>query len=882
MKTVYIAFVLILSTTYFAFAQPVRGTVSPVKKVKIAEQIYARGDSYNALSWFESVYEDDPGNTTILNRIAELQYELRDYERAESWYGRLVRRDKDREYPLARFTYAKLLKINGNYEDATLEFETFIEKNEDPVYEKLAKNEILGIQLATTAKANETISAVNAGEDINSPSTEQAAYSFGNKLYYSSLRSDSVIVIDDPKKSHIYAKLYEASKRSDGTWKKGKALKGINKTGFHTTSVTITPDGKTMYFTRCVIEGKQLCRIFRADKKNGKFVDSKSVNLGEKRHSYKHPAVGQVDGKEVLFFVSNMSGGQGDWDIYYTEIEGDDNGKSINLGDDVNTVGSEQSPFFHEGTLYFSTNGLPTMGGYDVYETSWGEEGWSEPVNMGKSVNSRTDDMFFTLDADGYRGYVVSNRPGTISLKSETCCDDIYMLTFSDRIPYDASVSVVDSQTGEPLTGTKVELREVKPSEKLVGALQNDTGEYNFTMRGGKTYVLVTTKSGYEPNTSAEFTTAEAGDTKSVSKKISLKRTPPPQVTPTKPVPDPTPPVVIKTDPTPPTIIDRQPYIPPVVRTEPAPPPIRTPEEYIALYGFVLPRLDTIYFDYDRYRVRSHARLVLDDVAAKLKRFPQLVVEVASHTDSKGANDYNYRLSEKRTRAAIKYLTSKGVEEYRLVPTYYGEDAPVAPNIRGDGQDNPEGRRKNRRTEFRIIEGTDENGRIRIELPRSQPTGAITPASSTNTSIFGDVYIESQPIIQPQPVVTQPSITQPKPVNTPEVSVQLESPEIGTTTTLTFNKKFHDFGVVKAGETVSETFQFTNTGQHDLLIEFASGSCGCTVPAWSSDPISPGGTGEITVKFDSKDKTGVQDQEVNVIANTNPITTVLKIKATVE
>jgi len=121
------------------------------------------------------------------------------------------------------------------------------------------------------------------------------------------------------------------------------------------------------------------------------------IKLGENKYSFKHPSVGVLDGKEVLFFTSNMSGGYGNWDIYYVEIQGDGYGKPVNAGSRINTVGSEQSPFLQNDALYFSTNGLPTMGGYDVYESLWIDEAWNTPQNMGSEVNSRVDDMFFSF-----------------------------------------------------------------------------------------------------------------------------------------------------------------------------------------------------------------------------------------------------------------------------------------------------------------------------------------------------------------------------------------------------------------------------------------------------------------------------------------------------
>ncbi len=871
MRTLSVIFVLILSTTIVALAQPVRGTLSPARKLKLAEQIYARGDAYNALSWFESVYEDDPGNTAVLHRIAAIQYELRDYEAAESWYNRLVRRDKDRAYPYARFIHAKLLKINGNYEDATEQFNRFSQKTEDPVYKELAENELAGMEMTAGMAANDKITVFNAGDGINSPSTEQAAFQHGGRLYYSSLRSDSIIVIEDAKQDNIYAKLYAADRVQGGTWATGNVVEGINKVGYHTTSASLTEDGNTIYFTRCTIEGKQRCNIYRANGSDGNFGDAKQIKLGDNKYSFKHPSVGVLGGKEVLFFTSNMSGGYGNWDIYYIEIQGDSYGKPINAGSRVNTVGSEQTPFFQNDALFFSTNGLPTMGGYDVYESAWIDEAWSTPKHMGSEVNSRVDDMFFSLAEDGYHGYVVSNRPGTISLKSETCCDDIYTLTFLDRIPYDATATVVDQKTGLPVKGATVELYEVSPDNRLINVIQDDVSEYDFTLRGDRQYRFITVREGYLADTSEVFDTYNLVEATKIKKKITL---------------DPIPPVIVQAAPPP----AQEPII--IYRDAP-PPAVITREEAIIKYGFVLPKLDTIYFDYDRHRIRSSERPVLDNVVAKLKEFPQLVVEVASHTDSRGEDSYNYRLSERRTDAAIKYLKKKGVNEAQLIPRYYGEDAPVAPNTTIDGEDNPEGRRKNRRTEFRIIEGVNSQGQIRIVVPPSQPTSTIiSPAPTTSSIISSAPTTTTTPIlnvsVEPQPFVETTTIVQtpPPPPPAPKVIVAPKAPELTAggqpITKLTFEKNFHDFGTIKTGEKTSHTFKFTNTGDSYLLIEFASGSCGCTVPEWPEKPIPPGESGEIVVNFDSKDKFGEQNQEVNIIANTDPIVTELKIKVVIE
>ena len=120
----------------------------------------------------------------------------------------------------------------------------------------------------------------------------------------------------------------------------------------------------------------------------------------------KHPAPGELFGREVLYFSSDMQGGDGGFDIYYATKKGDGIfGEPVPLIG-INTIGDEETPFYKDGNLYFSTTGLPGMGGYDIFYSTWNGTKWSKPTNMGKGYNSPLDDVFFSLSPDGYSGFL--------------------------------------------------------------------------------------------------------------------------------------------------------------------------------------------------------------------------------------------------------------------------------------------------------------------------------------------------------------------------------------------------------------------------------------------------------------------------------------------
>ena len=219
-----------------------------------------------------------------------------------------------------------------------------------------------------------------------------------------------------------------------------------------------------------------------------------------------HPTVGYLLGNEVLIFSSDMDGGEGGYDLYYSLNQGGEYTTPVNLGAEINTSGNEFTPYFRENTLYFATDGRPSMGGLDIYSAEWDGTTWEEPMNLGAGYNSGYDDWYFSADEAGTRGFIVSNRPSdaTRSVKSKTCCDDIYTFEIRDII-LDLLTTVFDDETKEALPGARVTKFEVvnnNPGKSETKSNEIDN-EFNFLLDPDKSYKVTVERDGYFPK---EFT----------------------------------------------------------------------------------------------------------------------------------------------------------------------------------------------------------------------------------------------------------------------------------------------------------------------------------------------------------------------------------------
>lgn len=687
-KTFYILLLACLSSVV-ALAQPINRPTT-AKMQKAAEEAESTNNPYAALEFYEKVY-DDTREIQTAAKIAQLNFQLRDYATAERQLTRLVNRKNTLDAAAVndlRYLYGLSLKHNGKYADAVQAFRAYLDAGAStltPAQMAKAKNELAGAEMAGKVKPTPNVTVVNGGKKLNAPQTESSPSYSNGKLYFTSMRSKTVVTLDG-KEGDWYSKIYTTQKSGEEYGEPQALGTQINREGWHQGNVSVTADGNTMYFTRVQTENNVMkeSKIFYAPLNSDGWGAANEVTGVNGDFIAKHPAEGELFGEKVLFFVANLPGGKGGDDIYYAPRKGQGQfGAPVNLGDVINTAGDETSPFYRDGKLYFSTNGRPTLGGLDVFESQWNGSVWSEPKNLGTPVNSSLDDHHYVQNADGYSGFLVSNRPGVNNLKSKTCCDDIYAWDI-ERVKVNLMAKTFRFKRGAEkenpaLTGATVQIYDL--SEKVkdatrIGTTTNPNGnDFGFELQPGRSYMLIADRDGYVSDT-LKFNTVGIKKTTNMEKKITLR---------TKRPPAPVDSIVVRTN-------------------EPI-------------------RLNKIYYALDKADILPESEPDLTFLLDLMNKYKDMKIELSSHTDSRGGDEYNQNLSQRRSESAKKWLTERGVVSERIVPVGYGETQLLNQCANGV-KCTEEEHQLNRRTEFKIIAGPTS---ITIEKKEKRPATAPKP-----------------------------------------------------------------------------------------------------------------------------------------------------------
>ena len=402
------------------------------KTARLADYAFNSKNYYTAIDLYKTLYEIDSGNVNISYKIAESYFNIRYYKNAKIWYKETYDFDTKCTLPTTEFKYALTLKMNGNYKEAINSFTNFLNTSKykpDSYYIKQAEQEVINCKFALKAlNAFSKILVEHFDTNINGVNSDFAPVPYdSNKLFFSSLR---------PSIYNDFIKLYYAEKNTDGSFIfKGLIEEPFNKEGFHAANGSFSPDKKRFYFTLC--ESENNCKIYSSVEVNGKWQDPvmlpELINYPE--YTTTQPNIVESSRKqEILYFVSDRPGGYGETDIWYSTIRnGDEYSAPKNLGEKINTIGNEVTPFYDDKnkTLFFSSDKLLNFGGLDIFSSKGSLSKWDTPVNLGFPINSSVDDFnyFISSSNNEMEGYFVSNRQGSINDKNDencTCCDDIY------------------------------------------------------------------------------------------------------------------------------------------------------------------------------------------------------------------------------------------------------------------------------------------------------------------------------------------------------------------------------------------------------------------------------------------------------------------------
>ena len=502
--------------------------------------------------------------------------------------------------------------------------------------------------------------------DINTKESDFGTAFLGkDRVIFAAPTSNTMIVKKTWKENgQQFLDLYTGLITDDRQVIEKKRMPGDVNTKYHEAGVAVSKDLKTIYYTaNNFYEKKYLTdssgvnnlQMFRASLGiDGKWTEKEKLPFNHVEYSIGHPALNHDDTK--LYFVSDMPGGYGQTDIYVVDIAEDGSFSAPrNLGPRINTDKREMFPYIgKDNILYFSSDGLAGYGKLDIYASKIFDNTVSQPLNLDEPINSVEDDFAFIIDDDRDRGFYSSNRDEG---KGD---DDIYSFLANPGLHIhcgQAITGVVRAEaTGELIPGATVELRDENGEIMETVTADSVDASFDFTTTLCDTgYIVIGMNKGYLNDEKAVRTVNDI-DSDALVVNLNL------------------------------------------------------PVQFISNKV----NINTIYFDFDKYNIREDAAKELDKVVQVMNEYPELMIEAGSHTDSRGKDKYNMKLSEKRAKATVDYIVSKGIDAERISYKGYGETQLVN-ECSNKTECSEEAHQLNRRTEFKIA---NESGFELVPTPQ--------------------------------------------------------------------------------------------------------------------------------------------------------------------
>ncbi|MBL1407164.1 OmpA family protein [Sphingobacterium faecale] len=642
----YLKYTLCALSLSFTVAT-VSGQEQPGRRAR-AEQEFLKMEYANAAQSYEQlVLDKKKPKTEDLERLAESYYYIKQYNLAENWFSRIVLlEDASKE---SHLKYAEVLKQQGKYPEAKQQYGNYISKYGA---NKEIERAIVGADSAAYWMEHPTKHQVNNERVVNTALSEFGLTPTANGALYAT-EPNSLLSEKSGMTGQPYLRVYSAERRIDGSLHYPNLMtESFNNSAYHVGPVAVNLANDVLYVTR-TYAGKDAQKYkahaqrwkkqnleLKIYRKNGEaWIEDDFPYNNVKEYSVGHAALNKDE--TILYFASDMPGGQGGVDIWYSELQQDGSwGTPQNVGSQVNTSGDEMFPSVEGEELYFSSTGHIGMGGLDIFKANGAKASFTKPVNMGYPINSASDDFAFinSMDDDMHTmGYLSSNRTGGVG------SDDIYSFSLTKpRLNIELVTLVKDKKTGEILDRSVVMLYE---GEKVIARGSTDSnGQIRFDIDKGLAYKVYGEKEGYMADSASMNAVFPLRDT-TIQLTLNLQ------------------------------------------------PVNKVGEKFV---------LENIYYDFDKYNIRPDAALILDKLVATMRNNPTLRIELSSHTDSRGAKTYNQKLSQKRAQAAVDYIVGKGIDRERLVAKGYGESRLV--NQCADGvKCTPEEHQANRRTEVEVL-----------------------------------------------------------------------------------------------------------------------------------------------------------------------------------
>lgn len=591
--------------------------------------------------------------------LAESYRLSHDYNNAEKFYKEATS-FPEKSYPASAYWYGVVLRANQKYAEAIEVLSAFRERHMQMDDIGLAVDkELLNLNFIKSE-----FDKKKPGFFVTAVSSPTNSYAYaqnillGDTVVFTAIQKPAATVTASSKGKPVdppaRARLFE-SVQQNGVLQNAKEWKSDGQEGFNDGLASFA--GNKMFFTRWTdIHGKSVSAIFTAVKDENGW--SKPRKLGE---PFNMPGSNSTqpfvtpDGKYLLF-SSDREGGIGKYDIWYIELDSNANALTAkNMGNIINTVDDEFSPSYHAGgkTVIFSSNGRTGMGGFDIYYSRGSIilSDWNTPANAGSPINSSKDDLYYvSTDEDNLwnTGVMSSDRD------TSSCCLALFSVKQNNKQLVDGMV--IDCGTEKPLADVLLHIKDSKSGKLLRTEKTNQQGGYTFEMNNISRYTIYAERKSYDSTSKSYLVNIESGTDSLHNDPICLN-----------------------------------------IKLSDYADSLQQVLDQLANTSSTLAK-----FKYDKATVNGSFSQ-LDSLAKLMKRFPTMNIEIGGYTDTKGTEEYNLVLAQKRVDACINYLLSIGVNKDRLIGKAYGECCPVEPETI-DGRDNPAARERNRRVEYKLIQ----------------------------------------------------------------------------------------------------------------------------------------------------------------------------------
>lgn len=715
---------------------------------KMADNYFDEMSYASAVDYYRDLCSGSKAEERNLRKLAVCYFKLQDYEKAAKAYARLNNTYSSATSAEDLFNYIQCLKSQGKYAEADKLWDRLVEKNKNSLsYVAHRLNPAYDVNL----KKDSMRYRIYNLESVNTPYSEFFPFLTGGgkqMMVVSNRRNVSVRNKTFAFDNTYFTDVYTTSMKDSLHTSQVKTFRNVSS-AYHDGPATVSADASTMYVTRTnYIDhklGKSSARIvnlklfvFKKDAA-GEWDEGQAFPYCSDEYSLGQAAL-SLDGKR-LYFTSDMPGGFGQTDLWYSDLVNGNWQKPVNMGSDINTEGQEMFPFINEqGILFFASNGYAGLGGLDVCYAFAGEGGFMDGKLLGYPINTRFDDFSFYVNPDLRTGYFASNRPGG---KGK---DDIYFFSsVSPLFSVFLEGSVLNSYSKKAVPGSKVKLMD-GARRVIDSAIAGADGKYHLNIPDpSKNYSLEVSKNpdyssqpialkslktgrteqdillypNYElhcqvvdgadgaglDNVRALLTDRSAGSNEGFATDgngrflarvtgkragdelhYSLKLEKPGYITSVQNVD-------IKLD------TAAHIYLNEIVNAA-----LQKMKKGADIGKSI--KISPIYFDVAKWDIKPEAAAELDKIVAVMKENPTMKIELGSHTDCRSSKAFNLKLSDKRAKASASYIVSKGIDQSRIYGKGYGESQPInACHCEGTVvvPCTEEQHQQNRRTEFIVV-----------------------------------------------------------------------------------------------------------------------------------------------------------------------------------